>query len=100
MEAAEGGLFSEVFLAAFAVEFFFLCEDGSVVGAAMFDEVMEDTGQLVLLAHFRPPLVPGAAASAVAVIASGAPRRAFMLREKSPSADWLRWSACAAMRRA
>ena len=47
LEAEEGGLFAEVFLAALAVEFFFLGEDGGVIRAAVFDEVVEDAGQLV-----------------------------------------------------
>ena len=100
MESAEGGLFAEVFLAAFAVEFFLGGEDRSIIRAAMFDEVMEDASQFICSPILLPPLVPGAATSAVAVMASGAPRRAFMRRKKSPSADWLRCSACAAMRSA
>ena len=46
MEAEEGGLFAEGFLAALAVEFFLLDEDGGIIGTAMFDSVMEDAGEV------------------------------------------------------
>ena len=47
MVAEEGGLFSEGFLAAFAVEFFLFGKDRGVVWAAVFDEVVENSRQFV-----------------------------------------------------
>jgi hypothetical protein len=47
LEAAEGGLFAEVFFAAAAVQFLFLGKDGGVIRAAIFDEVMDDAGEFV-----------------------------------------------------
>ena len=47
MEAEESGLAAEVFRAAKAMAFFLLSENGGIKGAAMFDEVMDDPGELV-----------------------------------------------------
>ena len=47
MVAEEGGLFAEGPFAAEAVEFFLVGEDGGVIGAAVFDQMMEDAGQFM-----------------------------------------------------
>lgn len=47
MEAEGGGLFAKGSFAAEAVEFLLVGEDGGIIGAAVFDEVMQDAGEFM-----------------------------------------------------
>ena len=47
MEAKESGLFAEGFFTAFTLKRFFLSEDGCIVGRAMFNQMVDDAGELV-----------------------------------------------------